>query len=177
MIIKKIKVNNFGKLKNKEIDMQKGINIIYGENESGKSTLLDFIISMFYGINKSKNGKEISNYDKYKPWEEGEFSGKITYELDTKEKFEVYRNFAKKNIQILDKNANDISKEFEVNKSEGNKFFYEQTKVDEELFTMSSVIHQQEVKLDTKSENTLLQKISNIMLTGEDDVSYQKVLR
>ena len=60
MLIKKIQVNNFGKLKNKEIELKNRINVIYGANESGKSTLLDFIVSMFYGINRSKNGKEIS---------------------------------------------------------------------------------------------------------------------
>ena len=177
MLIKKIQVNNFGKLKNKEIELKNGINIIYGENESGKSTLLDFIVSMFYGINKSKNGKEISNYDKYTPWADGEFSGKICYELDNTESFEVYRNFTKRAPQIFDKNANDISKNFTIDKNEGNKFFYDQTKVDEDLFNMSMVIHQQEVRLDNKSQNTLIQKASNIMLTGEDDISYQEVLR
>lgn len=69
MLIKKLQINNFGKLKNKEITLNSGINVVYGENESGKSTLLDFIVSMFYGINKNKNGKDISNYDKYTPWE------------------------------------------------------------------------------------------------------------
>lgn len=177
MFIKKIRVNNFGKLNNKELELKNGINIIYGENESGKSTLLDFITSMFYGINKNKSGKEISNYDKYLPWWEEEFSGKINYELDNGEEIEVYRNFTKKNPQIFDKNANDISKNFTIDKTNGNKFFYEQTGVDEELFNMSMVIHQQEVILDNKSQNTLIQKASNIMLTGEDDVSYNKILR
>jgi len=133
------------------------------------------LTSIFYGINKNKNGKEISNFDKYMPWDEGEFSGKITYQLDNGDNFEVYRNFAKKNPKIFDEEANDISKEFTIDKVTGNKFFYEQTKVDEELFNMSMVIHQQEVK--SKSQNTLVQKASNIMLTGEDSVSYQKVLR
>lgn len=132
---------------------------------------------MFYGINKNKNGKEISNLDKYTPWSEGEFSGKISYELDNSEEFEVYRNFTKKNPQVFDKFANDISKEFEIDKTYGNRFFYEQTKVDEELFNMSMVIPQQEVKLDSKSQNILIQKASNIMLTGEDSVSFQKVLK
>lgn len=154
-----------------------GINVIYGKNESGKSTLLDFLTSIFYGINKNKNGKEISNFDKYMPWDEGEFSGKVAYELDNGDNFEVYRNFAKKNPKIFDEEANDISKEFTIDKLTGNKFFYEQTKVDEELFNMSMVIHQQEVKMDSKSQNTLVQKASNIILTGEDSVSYQKVLR
>ena len=59
MQIKNMQINNFGKLKNKEIELANGINVIYGENESGKSTLLKFITSMFYGINKNKNGKRI----------------------------------------------------------------------------------------------------------------------
>ena len=107
----------------------------------------------------------------------GEFSGKLSYSLDNGENFEVYRNFTKKNPQVFDKNANDISKEFISNKTDGNMFFYEQTKVDEELFLLSMVIHQQETTLDGKSQNTLIQRLSNIMLTGEDDVSYKKILR
>ena len=177
MQIKKLQINNFGKLKNKNIELKNGINVVYGENESGKSTLLDFIISMFYGINKNKAGKEISNLDKYTPWEStGEFSGKINYELDDHESYEVYRNFEKKNPQIFDKDANDISKNYPIDKTYGNRFFYEQTKVDEELFGITNMIHQQEVKLDSKSKNSLIQKLSNIMLTGEDNVSYKQII-
>ncbi len=41
---------------------------------------------------------------------------------------------------------------------------------------MAMVVMQQEVKLDEKKQNTLIQKASNIMLTGEDDVSYKKIM-
>lgn len=70
MNIQELQINSFGKLKNKNISLKSGINIIYGENESGKSTLLKFITSMFYGANKNKNGKRLSDYDKYTPWDE-----------------------------------------------------------------------------------------------------------
>ncbi len=70
MQIKELQINNFGKLKNKKIEVKNGINIISGKNESGKSTLLKFITSMLYGISKNKNGKRISDYEKYSPWEE-----------------------------------------------------------------------------------------------------------
>ncbi len=176
MQIKEIKINNFGKLTDKEIKLEDGINVIYGENESGKSTLLKFITSIFYGISKNKNGQKISDYDKYTPWKEGEFSGKIDYVLDNNEEYEVYRNFYKKNPQVFDKSGNDISKNYAIDKTYGNQYFSEQTKVDEELFNMSQVIAQQEVKLDEKKQNTLIQKASNIMLTGEDDISYKTVL-
>ncbi len=176
MLIKNIQINNFGKLKNKNIELQNGINIINGENESGKTTLLKFITSMFYGISKNKNGKRISDYERYTPWENGEFSGKITYKLDNNNEYEVYRNFTKKNPQVLDNFGNDVSKNYTIDKTYGNKFFIEQTKVDEELFNMAMVIMQQEVKLDEKKQNILIQKASNIMLTGEDDVSYKKII-
>lgn len=60
-------VNSYGKLRNKNIKLNK-INIIYGKNESGKSTLLNFIISILYGISKNKDKKEFSDYDRYMPW-------------------------------------------------------------------------------------------------------------
>ena len=176
MQIKNLQINNFGKLKNREIELNNGINIIFGENESGKSTLLKFITSMFYGASKNKNGRRISDFEKYTPWEEGEYSGKINYSLDNGEEYEVYRNFTKKNPQILDSNGNDVSKKYTIDKTYGNKFFSEQTKVDEELFNMAMTMEQQEVKLDEKKQNSLIQKLSNIMLTGEDDVSYKKTL-
>lgn len=175
MQIEELKINNFGKLKDKNIELKKGINIISGKNESGKSTLLKFITSMLYGVSKNKNGRRISDYEKYTPWEDGEFSGKIIYELDNKEKYEVYRNFTKKNPQIVDNEGNDISKNYTIDKTYGNQFFVEQTKVDEELFNTSMVIMQQEVTLDKNKQNMLIQKASNIMLTGENDVSYKKI--
>lgn len=70
MNIKELQINNFGKLRNRNIELNNGINIIYGENESGKSTLLKFITGMFYGSSKNKNGKRLSDYDKYTPWDE-----------------------------------------------------------------------------------------------------------
>ena len=68
MQIKKLQINNFGKLNNKNIELNNGINVIFGENESGKSTLLKFITSMFYGASRNKNGRRISDFEKYTPW-------------------------------------------------------------------------------------------------------------
>lgn len=41
----------------------------------------------------------------------------------------------------------DISKEFNIDKTKGNQFFYEQTGVDEELFLSTLVVGQTETKL------------------------------
>lgn len=176
MKIKNIKINNYGNLENKEINLNKKINIIYGKNESGKSTLLNYIKNIFYGISKNKNGKEISDYEKYKPWMKEEFSGKLKYELDSGESFEVFRDFNKKNPKVFNGNFEDISKEFNIDKKDGSQFFYEQTKVDETMFLSTVVSAQQEVRLDKQSQGVLVQKLANLAGTGNDNVSFKKAL-
>ena len=176
MEINFLKINGFGKIKNKEINLNKKINLIYGKNEAGKTTLLKFIPSMLYGISKNKNGKEISDFDKYKPWDENEFSGKIIYTLDNKDKFEVFRDFSKKNPKIYNENLEDISGEFSINKTKGNQFFYEQTNIDEETLFSTAIAEQQGVALPQSSQNILTQKIANMLSTGDDNISYKKVM-
>ena len=176
MQIKNVKINNYGKIKNKEILFSDKINVIYGENETGKSTLLHFIINSLYGISKNKKGKEYSDFERYKPWSGDDFSGKITYELDNNKKYEIFRDFKKKNPKIFNENMEDISKEFSIDKTKGNEFFYEQTKVDEDLFLSTLVVNQQEVKLHKQEQNVLIQKIANLVGTGEDNVSYKRAI-
>lgn len=176
MKINKLQINSYGKIKNKEINFNERINIIHGKNESGKSTILKFITNSLYGISKNKNGREYSDFEKYKPWQTEEFSGKIEYELDNNEKYEVFRDFRKKNPQIFNKNKEDISKQFNIDKNKGNEFFYEQTKIDEKLFLSTIVVNQGEVKLEKNEQNILIQKIANLVGTGEDNVSYKKAI-
>ena len=42
MKINNLKINGFGKIENKEINLENKINIIYGKNESGKSTIFNW---------------------------------------------------------------------------------------------------------------------------------------
>ena len=98
-------------LKDVSFSIQEGtFVVIVGPSGCGKSTLLRFIENIFYGISKNKNGKPYSNFEKYKPWEGEEFSGKIEYALDNNENFEVFRDFKKKNPKIFNENKEDIKK-------------------------------------------------------------------
>ena len=176
MKIKKIKINNYGNLENKEINLENNINIIYGKNESGKSTLLNYIKNIFYGISKNKNGKEISDYEKYKPWGKDDFSGKLKYELDNGEEFEIFRDFNKKNPKIFNKDLEEVSKDFNIVKKDGVQFFYDQTNVDETMFTSTVLSMQNEVKLGKEAQSILVQKLANLAGTGDDNVSFKKVM-
>ena len=174
MKVEEIKINAFGTLKNKEINLSDKINIIHGKNESGKSTLLTYIKTAFYGISRNKNGKEISDYDKYKPWSGEEFSGKIKYTLDNGEQFEIFRDFNKKNPKIYNAKLEDVTNQFNIDKKEGSQFFFEQVGIDENIFTSTIMAEQQEIKLSEQRQNILIQKIANIAGTGNSNMSYNK---
>ena len=175
MKINNLKINGFGKIENKEINLNNKINLIYGENEAGKTTLLKFISGMFYGVSKNKNKKEFSDFEKYKPWQAEEFSGKIEYSLDNNNTYEIFRDFTKKNPKIYF-NSEDISKNFTIDKNKGNQFFYEQTGIDETSFITTTLIEQKSVVLDSSEQSMLTQKIANILSTGEENISYKKTI-
>ena len=176
MKIDYLKVNGFGKIENKEIEFGKKINVIYGENEAGKTTLLKCILSMLYGVSSNKNGKDISEKEQYKPWKNAEFSGKMKYELDNGEKIEVFRDFSKRNPKITNEFSEDITNTFNIDKHMGNNFFYEQTKIDKDMLLITGLVEQKESVLEDKEQNLLTQKIANILTSGEENISYKKAI-
>lgn len=176
MKIESLKVNGYGKIINKDIELKDKINVIQGKNEAGKSTMLSFINNMFYGASKNKNGKAISDFDKYKPWDTESFSGKIKYTLDNGESYEIYREFKKKNPIIYDKNLEDVSNNYIVDKTSGIDFLNEQIGIDEEIFLNTVVTYQDEIKMSKTGQNTIIQKISNLVSSGDENVSFKKTL-
>ncbi len=98
MRLLKLKISNFGMFHNKTIDLSNGINLIYGKNESGKSTIHGFIKGMLFGIEKTRGRPSINDmYDKYEPWDRpGSYDGNITFESNN-EIYHLYRSFNKNN--------------------------------------------------------------------------------
>ena len=56
-----MQINGFGNLENKSLELDDNTNILYGKNETGKSTLAGFIKGIFYGVNRNKAGNETLN--------------------------------------------------------------------------------------------------------------------
>ena len=110
------------------------------------------------------------------PWGENDFSGKIKYSLDNNSKYEVYRDFNKKNPTVYNDQLVDISNEFKIDKKTGNQFFMEQTNVDENTFMSTAFSMQKEVVVDSSTQGILLQKVANLAESGSEDVSYKKAM-
>ncbi len=101
MIFKQLTLTSFGKFKNKTIDFDKGINIIYGENEAGKTTVHRFIEGMLYGFFKPYTKRRIytDDYNKYLPWSQNDFCGVLKYANDN-DSYRIERNFIKGSDEV-----------------------------------------------------------------------------
>lgn len=94
MWIEKIQIKNFGKFYDKTIGFSEGLNVIYGGNESGKTTIHNFLTGMLFGIEKSRrrSGKE-DIYGAYEPWNSASYYvGNMIMQIDGK-RFLLERNF------------------------------------------------------------------------------------
>ena len=69
MIIKEVNIGKFGKLENQKYQFAPRINVIYGANESGKSTLMQFLKAMLFGLEKTRVRKTLDTYNRYEPWD------------------------------------------------------------------------------------------------------------
>lgn len=67
MNIKTIKTRQFAGIKNKEVELESGLNILVGNNETGKSTLIELIYQMLYRNSKLSKREDKDFFEKYIP--------------------------------------------------------------------------------------------------------------
>lgn len=108
MWIEKIQIKNFGKFHEKTIEFSEGLNVIYGANESGKTTIHNFLTGMLFGIEKSRGraGRE-DLYGTYEPWNSASFYvGNMTMQIGGR-RFLLERNFYHKEKTAKLRNLED----------------------------------------------------------------------
>lgn len=97
MQIKEADIFQFGKLQNKNISFEPGMNVIYGKNEAGKSTLHSFLCAMLFGMEKGRGRSAVTDaYSQYEPWHAPSFyAGALKFTVG-QQKFYLERNFYSK---------------------------------------------------------------------------------
>lgn len=96
MRIQELIIKNFGKFSDKTILLRDGVNLIYGENESGKTTLHTFIGSMLYGMERGRGRAAATDtFSRYEPWENPNYyAGAVRFVCGGRT-FYLQRNFDK----------------------------------------------------------------------------------
>ena len=122
MRLEKLEVRGFGKLKSLSVSLINGVNIIYGCNEAGKTTLQWFIKGMLYGL---KSGRQKLNgpagpQKRFRPWDGTSYGGVLIYALDDDRSFRVERNFDSGEVRLLTAHMRDITASFEIGRDKAS---------------------------------------------------------
>ena len=169
MIIEKIVIKSFGRINDMTLEFSDGVNVIEGENESGKSTIAAFIRYMLYGFTDDTD-EGLSERKKRISWESGMAHGSMyvrvggkryvinrsTIPTDDSERT-TYREEA--SIVDVDTGAPAFGK-----LAAGEVFFG----VDSELFDNTAFIGQLGGGID---EDSVKQSIENIIFSGSEKIN------
>lgn len=180
MWIKELNLIGFGKFKNKVIGLKEGFNVIYGENESGKSTLHSFIDGMFYGFLRPNVRSALyrDELDKYDPWDKSRYAGVIRFFHEGKP-YGIERDFArdKANTIVIDETTGaDITKEIDLGPvrvyQPGIHFFDFNTRVFNNTISIKQISSITEAEL----ANEVTEKLVNITTSQDDNISVKKAV-
>lgn len=173
MIIKKLLINGYGKFINKEITLKNGINLIFGKNEAGKSTIQSFIKAMLFDFpRKNIDGEgRLPDSKKYKPWRGSDFGGILEIKTDDDRLLKIDRDFSRKNASVFDNNLQDITSEFPYSKKNGLAVGEALLNMDRECFENTSFIQQGNTIVLQDDRKNLFDKLMNLSQTGSENTS------
>lgn len=102
MKILSLHIDGFGKLHDQDISFQDGINVVYGKNEAGKSTLHTFIKGMLFGLERQRGRAARGDaYSRYEPWQgSGTYEGWLRLESGG-QVYRIQRRFHKRSKELV----------------------------------------------------------------------------
>lgn len=173
MIIKRVNIISFGAIKNKIIEFEKGTNIIYGQNEAGKSTIQSFIKIWLYGFSNYR-GRELKSNErlKFMPVSGEVMRGELSIIHNEKE-YIINRVFGKTKKDDISSIIDGLTGEEikDILSDEPGKYFLG---VNSSTFVRTLFIGQLNVEVKKDKNEEILDKISNAVGVGEGDVTIDK---
>ena len=168
MYIEKIDIESYGKLRNIHLTINSRMNVFFGGNESGKSTLASFIKFVLYGHAGTRMARVDSNEKRlYTPWNANKTSGSlVVYHKDRR--YRIEREVAERErVRILDLSNNTAVYD---GMEPGEVFF----RMGEEVFAKTAFIRQ--IDPSETGGDKLAASIQNILFTADEELNSSKAL-
>ncbi|MBQ4086797.1 MAG: AAA family ATPase [Clostridia bacterium] len=173
MRIDKIEIDGFGKLNQVSFAFSDGFNLIVGDNESGKSTLCEFLLAMFYELPNSL--KKTTKYDEarkmYRPWNGSAFGGRVYFTDNSGTQYVLEKSFGKTKTsdrgKLLYADTWESAGDAE---GVGERFFG----LGREGFLKTLYVKNLDAN-GTVGGEEIMAKLSNMETGADEDVSYEKI--
>ena len=167
MRINKLSIASFGRINSGEYELKNGLNVIYGPNESGKSTILSFIRFMLFGCQGRRSVNNITFEEKYQPWDNTALSGSMEFETFG-EKYHTSRSVG-------------VRKEYSTINSSGTNSFEGINpgeaiyNMNESAFLRSFYLSANSCAIAAEKNDDILRCLANFADTGDEQMSYNTI--
>jgi len=177
MVIQELNIRSFGTLRDRTVSFSRGLNIVEGKNESGKSTLAMFIKFMLYGLSGRASGGALTERRRYVNWDSGQASGSMTV-ADGDRQWRVERTLtlsaregqretSHETVRLIDARTNAP---LPIDGSPGETLFG----VPEAIFLNTVFVRQ--IDGARPSGDTLLSSIENLLFTADENLTTEKAI-
>ncbi len=176
MRLLKLRIAGFGKLSDCMVDFTPGFNLVYGPNESGKSTLQRAILALLYGFwgEGSITRSRSVDFDALRPWDtKTPYAGSLSYRLDTGAVFEIQRTFAPKQSTKLLRlpDGTDVSSDY-PHESRGRLYFGQaQWGMSKEVFESTCFVRQAELAIAQNSASAITDTLMRFAASASADTT------
>lgn len=168
MYIKEVNIKTFGGIADKTYSFANGLNVLFGANESGKSTVIAFIKYIFYGISGRKN-----EFKRYVPLSGEPMCGSVTVCGEDFE-YEIYRTSkgAKtKQVSVINKiNGEDMGADFAQNIGKNL------IALGEDAFLNTLFVSNISNKI-SGGDGEIFARLSNLAQSGDENTSQEKIAK
>ncbi len=173
MIIDTLNITHFGRFHQASLRLSPGINVVYGENEAGKSTLHQFIQAMFFGVERLRGkASRKDEYARFQPWEQGKnYEGSMVIEHEG-EMYRLTRNFYKEDEYFRVEQLR-TGKEILL---PGGQMDHLVDGLNRTNFRNTLSIGQLESSIDARFGLTLQAYMANVQRTKNQDIDLQRTL-
>lgn len=173
MYINKLNLRAFGKFTFKKIYLANKLNIVYGENESGKTTIHNFIEAMLYGFGSDEEGRK--KYELYKPWHSSFYKGSMTMSDKNSDRYYISKDFLLGTLQVFKKENNSDAEDvvLQENVTHPGEHFFNLSKLS---YRNTISIRQLGNKTEEELSNELKSKIINLSKTKNEEISVDRAI-
>jgi len=168
--LRRLTVAGFGRLSGRTFAFADGLNVIYGPNEAGKSTVAAAIVASLYGSGRRK--------DAWRPWDGSAYATTLFYELADGRAFEVRRDYTRdaKGVHIYDRDGNDVAADAALGRTISPGDVHLQIPYD--AFINASCVLQQSVGIDPERNVSIATALARALDGGpKEDAALGAVKR
>lgn len=172
MIIERIEIESFASHKDLRLELADGVNLIEGTNESGKSSIADFIKYMLYGVGAKASDGHLAERKRVMNFNDSHIAGAMRVRAGGRT-LRISRNTAvsgtvresvRTSISIIDEASGE---DIYDGREPGEMLLG----IPEDLFSASVYLSQRSPKIAGASIN---ESISNILFSGDERMSAEK---